>query len=49
LTGIDTVHAVYFPTPQDIFTEKVKLLNAATDIVFYASSLHTYFEHHELA
>lgn len=48
LTGIDTVHAAYFPTPQDIFTEKVKLLDATSDIVFYAASLHTYFEDHYL-
>jgi UDP-N-acetylmuramyl pentapeptide synthase len=43
-TGIDLVHAVYFPSPQAIFTEKVKLLETARDVVFYAASLHPYID-----
>jgi UDP-N-acetylmuramyl pentapeptide synthase len=45
-TGVDLVHAVYFPTPKDIFVEKVKLIDAARDVVFYGASLSSYIENH---
>ena len=36
LTAIDSVHAANFPDGQQgIFNEKIKLLKAAKDIVFY--------------
>lgn len=47
-TSVDLVHAAYFPTPEAIFTEKVKLLDATHDVVFYAATLQQYFEHHPL-
>lgn len=47
-TSVDLVHAVYFPTPEAIFTEKVKLLDSARDVVFYAASLQEYFAQHIL-
>lgn len=42
LTAVDRVHAVYFPSADHIFTEKVKLIDAARDVAFYASSLEEY-------
>jgi UDP-N-acetylmuramoyl-tripeptide--D-alanyl-D-alanine ligase len=45
-TGIDLVHAAYFPTPNDIFFEKVKLIDAARDVVFYGATLSSYIDNH---
>ncbi len=43
-TSVDLVHAAYFASPEDIFTEKVKLIAAARDVAFYGASLDTRFE-----
>lgn len=46
LTGIDAVHAAYFPDKEAIFDEKVQLLDAATEVAFWSVDLSTYMQWH---
>ena len=48
LTGIDKVHAEYFPTAEAIFDEKIKLLEATLDVAFYGYALQSRIENHPL-
>lgn len=43
-TSVDLVHAAYFSSPDDIFTEKVKLIATARDVTFYAYELSSRME-----
>jgi UDP-N-acetylmuramyl pentapeptide synthase len=47
LTGVDKVHATYFPDASAIFDEKVQLLDATRDVVFYGYPLHELIENRQ--
>lgn len=46
-TSVDLVHAAYFSSPEDIFTEKAKLIAATRDVAFYGAWLQSRFDDKE--